>query len=108
VALGSIGMANRDILAIGTSAGGGPRTVGAVLTGTLGDGAVGLSSPKQCGGITVVQDPSDAAFAEMPTNALICSKPGSCRQSRGHAGAVREAGAAAGGSGNAGPRQPRI
>ena len=53
----------------------GPRTVGAVLTGTLGDGAAGLSSLKQCGGITVVQDPSDAAYAEMPTNALIRSKP---------------------------------
>jgi two-component system chemotaxis response regulator CheB len=53
----------------------GPRTVGAVLTGTLGDGAAGLSALKQCGGITVVQDPSDAAFSEMPTTALIRSRP---------------------------------
>ena len=53
----------------------GPRTVGAVLTGTLGDGAAGLSALKQSGGITVVQDPSDAAFAEMPTTALIRSRP---------------------------------
>jgi two-component system chemotaxis response regulator CheB len=47
-----------------------PRAIGAVLTGTLGDGAAGLSALKQCGGITVVQDPSDAAFPEMPTAAL--------------------------------------
>ena len=53
----------------------GTRTVGAVLTGTLGDGAAGLSALKQSGGITVVQDPSDAAFAEMPTTALIRSQP---------------------------------
>jgi two-component system, chemotaxis family, protein-glutamate methylesterase/glutaminase len=53
----------------------GPRAVGAVLTGTLGDGAAGLSALKQSGGITVVQDPSDAAFAEMPTTALIRSRP---------------------------------
>ena len=46
-----------------------------MLTGTLGDGAAGLSALKQCGGITVVQDPNDAAFPEMPSTALIRSKP---------------------------------
>src|SRR5665213_1723381 len=53
----------------------GPRTVGAVLTGTLGDGAAGLSALKQCGGITVMQDPSDAAHSEMPRTALMRSHP---------------------------------
>jgi two-component system chemotaxis response regulator CheB len=53
----------------------GPRTVGIVLTGTLGDGASGLAALKQCGGVTVVQDPDDAAFPEMPTAALRNSKP---------------------------------
>jgi len=38
------------------------RTIGVILTGTLGDGAAGLSALHQCGGITVVQDPTDAAF----------------------------------------------
>jgi two-component system chemotaxis response regulator CheB len=48
----------------------GNRSVGMVLTGTLSDGAAGLRELGQCGGITVVQDPSSAAFAEMPQNAL--------------------------------------
>jgi hypothetical protein len=44
--------------------------VGVVLTGTLGDGASGLWTPRQAGGITVVQEPKDAAFSEMPRTAL--------------------------------------
>ncbi|MGH6671308.1 MAG: chemotaxis protein CheB [Xanthobacteraceae bacterium] len=48
----------------------GARAVGVVLTGTLGDGASGLWAVRQCGGLTVVQDPHDAAFPEMPLTAL--------------------------------------
>ncbi len=48
----------------------GARSIGVVLTGTLGDGASGLWALDQCGGISVVQDPKDAKFAEMPLNAL--------------------------------------
>jgi two-component system chemotaxis response regulator CheB len=48
----------------------GSRAIGVVLTGALGDGAAGLRALKHCGGITVVQDPADAAFAEMPQAAL--------------------------------------
>jgi two-component system, chemotaxis family, protein-glutamate methylesterase/glutaminase len=48
----------------------GPRAVGVVLTGTMGDGASGIHAVSQCGGLTVVQDPADAAFPEMPLNAL--------------------------------------
>jgi len=53
----------------------GPRAIGVILTGTLGDGASGLSAIQQCGGITVVQDPGDAAFSEMPRTALNRSIP---------------------------------
>jgi two-component system chemotaxis response regulator CheB len=48
----------------------GGRTVGVVLTGTLGDGASGLWALEQSGGMTVIQDPEDAAFPEMPLHAL--------------------------------------
>jgi two-component system chemotaxis response regulator CheB len=46
-----------------------------VLTGTLGDGASGLWAVGQCGGMTVVQDPKDAEFAEMPLTALNRARP---------------------------------
>src|SRR5262249_34896646 len=48
----------------------GPRAIGVVLTGTLGDGASGLWALRRAGGIAAVQDPSDALFPEMPMNAL--------------------------------------
>ena len=53
----------------------GARAIGVVLTGTLGDGASGLWVIRQCGGITVVQDPSDAAYRVMPETALILVQP---------------------------------
>jgi two-component system, chemotaxis family, protein-glutamate methylesterase/glutaminase len=53
----------------------GGRAVGVVLTGTLGDGASGLWAIRHGGGIAVVQDPKDAAFAEMPMTALNRAKP---------------------------------
>jgi two-component system, chemotaxis family, protein-glutamate methylesterase/glutaminase len=51
------------------------RAVGVVLTGTLGDGASGLWTLGHLGGMTVVQDPRDAAFPEMPLMALNRSQP---------------------------------
>jgi len=53
----------------------GSRSIGVVLTGTLHDGASGLWAVDQCGGISVVQDPSDAAFPDMPLNALTRLNP---------------------------------
>lgn len=48
----------------------GPGAVGVVLTGNLDDGSAGLRTIKQLGGIAIVQDPHDALFPAMPTNAL--------------------------------------
>src|SRR5262245_26211515 len=46
------------------------RTIGAVLTGNLDDGAAGLAAIKRCGGIAIVQDPSEAFASSMPQSAL--------------------------------------
>jgi two-component system chemotaxis response regulator CheB len=53
----------------------GSRAIGVVLTGTLSDGASGLWAVDQCGGMTVVQDPDDADFPDMPANALNRLRP---------------------------------
>lgn len=48
----------------------GPRVIGVVLTGYLDDGTSGLWSVQRLGGLTIVQDPQEAQFPAMPTNAL--------------------------------------
>ncbi len=53
----------------------GNRAIGVVLTGMLMDGAAGLWAIKSTGGVTLVQDPADAAFPEMPGAALEQIKP---------------------------------
>jgi two-component system chemotaxis response regulator CheB len=53
----------------------GERAIGVVLTGTQSDGSAGLQTLKQCGGMTVVQDPNDAAFPEMPSSAVALCPP---------------------------------
>lgn len=51
----------------------GPRVIGLVLTGLLDDGAAGFATIKRCGGVTVVQNPSDTVAASMPLEALRAS-----------------------------------
>src|SRR4051812_12856669 len=46
------------------------KVVGVLLSGMLDDGAAGLVEIKARGGIAIVQDPTEAAFPEMPKNAL--------------------------------------
>lgn len=46
------------------------RVIGVILSGTRGDGAVGLAAVKAHGGATIVQDPGEALYAGMPTTAL--------------------------------------
>lgn len=53
----------------------GPRVIGIILSGLLDDGSAGLYSVKQRGGIAIIQDPSEAAFGDMPRRALAYAKP---------------------------------
>jgi two-component system chemotaxis response regulator CheB len=53
----------------------GSRVIGVVLSGTLDDGTDGLRLIKQRGGASVVQDPEDAAYGDMPRNAIDFVEP---------------------------------
>ncbi len=48
----------------------GARAMSIILSGTGGDGTVGIGRIKECGGITLAQSPGDAEYAEMPESAI--------------------------------------
>ncbi|KTD16257.1 chemotaxis protein CheB [Legionella jordanis] len=48
----------------------GPRTIAILLSGMLDDGSAGLAAIKQCNGIAMVQDTTEAEYPDMPRNGL--------------------------------------
>lgn len=48
----------------------GPRVIGVILSGLLDDGVSGLNAIKNQNGITIVQDPDDAMFSDLPQRAI--------------------------------------
>ena len=48
----------------------GSRVAGVILSGLLDDGVVGMSAIRFCGGMTLVQDPAEAMFPDMPKNTM--------------------------------------
>ena len=53
----------------------GARTIGVLLSGLMDDGVAGLHAIKQAGGRAIVQEPSDAEYAELPGRALASFTP---------------------------------
>jgi two-component system, chemotaxis family, protein-glutamate methylesterase/glutaminase len=48
----------------------GDRVIGVLLSGALYDGTAGLFDIKQCGGLTIVQDPEEAFVSALPRHAI--------------------------------------
>src|ERR1700719_1707175 len=49
----------------------GERAIGVILSGTGGDGSLGLKAVKEKGGLVIVQDPDDAEYDGMPRSAIM-------------------------------------
>jgi two-component system chemotaxis response regulator CheB len=63
-----------DVLFESAAAAFGPRLIGIVLTGANFDGAHGLRTIKQKGGVAIVQDPDDAEARQMPQAAIAATE----------------------------------
>lgn len=46
------------------------HTIGIILTGMLDDGTAGMSTVKSCGGTSIVQDPNEAEYPDMPLSVM--------------------------------------
>ncbi len=53
----------------------GSRVIGIVLTGMLDDGVAGLRAIREAGGLTVVQDPGEAQYPDLPQQAVSSAEP---------------------------------
>lgn len=49
------------------------RAVSVILSGTGADGSMGLKRVKERGGISIVQDPNEAEYSDMPRNSIATS-----------------------------------
>lgn len=56
----------------------GTRVIGAILSGNLDDGTAGLLAIRRYGGISLVQDPAEAAYKDMPESALAAMPVDGC------------------------------
>lgn len=56
----------------------GKGVIGVILTGYLDDGTSGMTAIKRCGGVSVVQDPDDAAHGDMPQSVITNVGPDYC------------------------------
>ncbi|HEU4470631.1 MAG TPA: chemotaxis protein CheB [Flavisolibacter sp.] len=54
------------------------RSIGIILTGLFNDGTAGMSAIKRCGGNTIVQDPNEAEYPELPLSVLNAMEVGHC------------------------------
>lgn len=54
------------------------RVIAILLSGTRDDGVTGLFAVQRCGGVTIIQEPGDAQYPELPEAGLAAMRPNSC------------------------------